>query len=115
MLLATLFDTVVMVADERSLVETTWRLQPCLVLVDLGLARRDVAGLVERLRSRVPRLKVIVITVHDEPTVVRSVQRAGADGLLVKQTLGADLRHAVETVLSGKSYFCQRDRERRIN
>ena len=55
-LLATSFDTVVMVSDAASLCETAARLTPELALVDLSLATGELACLVEELRRRCPGL-----------------------------------------------------------
>jgi len=82
-LLGTLFDTVVMVADESSLLETAERVRPALLMVDLNLAKKDVARFISRLKESSPGSKVIILSVHDEPTVAQAVLDAGADGFLV--------------------------------
>ena len=105
LLLATVFDAVVMVADESSLVESADRVKPCLVIVDLTLANRDVAGLVARLKGSSPRSKVIVLSIHDERAVARTVVDAGADGFLTKRSIGSDLIPAIEAVRRGERYI----------
>ena len=67
-LLETAFGTVVMVADEASLLEGAVRLQPEVAIVDLSLARDSGLGWLRELRRRCPDLKVIVLSVHDEQT-----------------------------------------------
>jgi DNA-binding NarL/FixJ family response regulator len=97
-----------MVADESSLLETAERVRPALLLVDLTLARKDVARLITRLKESSPESKVIILSVHDEPAVARAVLASGADGFLVKCRLGSELIPAVEAVLRGERYLSAR-------
>jgi DNA-binding NarL/FixJ family response regulator len=103
-LLETAFDAVMMVADANSLFEGARRLQPTLAVVDLSLAGDGGMELLQTLRSRCPELKIIVLSMHDEPTLVRSVLEAGANGYVLKSAIGTDLLSAVEAVLAGKPY-----------
>ena len=103
-LLETMFEAVVMVADENSLFESAGRLQPTLAVVDLCLARGDSLRWLQRLRARCPELKIIVLSVHDEPSVCRSVMEAGADGFVLKRALATELLPAVDSVLAGQPY-----------
>lgn len=103
-LLETMFEAVVMVADERSLLESAARLHPTLAVVDLSLARRDSLAWLTRLRQGCPNLKIIVLSVYDEPSVCRSAMVAGADGFVLKRALATELVPAVDTVLAGRRY-----------
>jgi two-component system secretion response regulator SsrB len=99
-----MFDAVVMVADETSLIEAAERLCPQLAVVDLGLVRMDVDGFMHRLKARCPGLRVVFLSAHDEITVARSVLEAGADGFVVRRRVASDLIPAVEAVLRGEHY-----------
>jgi DNA-binding NarL/FixJ family response regulator len=103
-LLETAFDAVIMVADPNSLLEGAARIQPTLAVMELSLARNDGLELLRDLRDRCPGLKVIVLSMHDEPTVVRSVLEAGAHGYVLKSSIATDLLAAVESVLAGRTY-----------
>jgi ActR/RegA family two-component response regulator len=103
-LLSTALKAVVMVADEVSLFESARRLQSELAVVDLALARGNALDLVRRLRSDFPTMRVIVVGVHDGPSVSRLVLAAGADGYVVKRAIATDLLLATDAVLDGKQY-----------
>ena len=64
-LLATMFKTVVMVADEASLFASADLLHSELAVVDLALSRGEGLELVRRLRGRFPDMKLIIISVHE--------------------------------------------------
>jgi DNA-binding NarL/FixJ family response regulator len=104
-LLETTFQAVVMVADEASLLESAERLQPLLAVVDFSLARHDNIRCLHELRARCPHLKLIVLSVHDEPAVREAALRAGADGFVLKRAIATDLVPAVDAVLAGESFL----------
>lgn len=97
-LLATSFGSVVMVADEVSLIEGAGRLQPDMAVVDLSLARDNHLDWLRVLREDCPDLKVIVISVHDEQCVREAVMTAGADAFVLKRAIATDLLNAVDAL-----------------
>jgi len=103
-LLETTFEAVVMVADETSLFESAKRLEPTLAVVDLSLARSDSLQWLQRLRSTCPNLKLILLSVHDEPNVRRAALDAGGDAFILKRHIATDLLPAVDAVLAGKPF-----------
>ena len=102
-LLETAFGTVVMVADEASLLEGAGRLRPDVAVVDLSLARDSGLGWLRRLRQRCTDLKVIVLSVYDEQAVRRAAMEAGADAYVLKRAIVTDLLAAVALVRGGRS------------
>ena len=97
-LLESAFGSVVMVADEASLIEGATRLQPDVAVVDLSLARGRGLGWLRTIRERCPGLKVVVISVHDEESVRRATMDAGADAYVLKRAIATDLLPAVAAV-----------------
>ena len=95
-LLETAFGSVVMVADETSLLDGAGRLKPDVAVVDLSLARDRSLGWLKALKDRCPGLKVIVLSVHDEPNVRRAALEAGADAFVLKRAIATDLLPAVD-------------------
>jgi DNA-binding NarL/FixJ family response regulator len=103
-LLDTAFDVVLMVADANSLFEGAERLQPTLAVVDLCLSPNDGLDLLRKLRVRCGSLKIIALSMHGEPAIVRSALNAGADGYVLKSAIGTDLLSAVDNVLAGRLF-----------
>ena len=100
-LLAVAFETVVMVADEASLLEGANRVRPDVAVVDVSLARDSGLGWLRALRQRCPDVKVVVLSVHDEQSVRRAVMEAGADAFVLKRAIATDLLDVVERVRGG--------------
>jgi DNA-binding NarL/FixJ family response regulator len=103
-LLATMFETVVMVADEVSLFESAGRLHSDLAVVDLALSRGNGLDFVRRLRGRFPEMKFLIVSIHDQPSVSRAVVEAGANGFVGKRGLAMHLLAAADAVLAGQQY-----------
>ena len=97
-LLETEFGSVVMVADEASLVDAAGRLKPDVAVVDLSLARERGLAWLRAVRDRCPTLKIIVLSVHDEQSVRAAAIDAGADAFVIKRAIATDLLAAVESV-----------------
>jgi DNA-binding NarL/FixJ family response regulator len=104
-LLEALFETVVMVADERSLIDAVTTLRPDLVVVDLSLPREGEVNIARYLLQQHPDVRVIVLSVHDEPTVVQQMLDAGVAGYILKRSVATDMVPAVEEVLRGGVYI----------
>ena len=89
-LLETMFDAVVMVADEPSLQESAARLQPAIAVVDLALAHGDGLGELLRLHARCPDLKLISLSLQDEASACRAILEAGANAFVLKRAIATD-------------------------
>lgn len=103
-LLEALFETVLMVADERSLMDAIAEFKPCLAVVDLSLPDAGEVNIAKRLLERYPGLRLIVLSVHDEPAVATRVLQLGVAGFVLKRTAATDLVPAVREVLRGGAY-----------
>jgi DNA-binding NarL/FixJ family response regulator len=73
-----------------------------------GGTKMPVAGefnVARRLKNHYPELKVIILSVHDEPTIVKAALAAGACGFVLKRSVATDLIPAVREVLQGRTYI----------
>ncbi len=105
-LLATEFESVVMVADESSLCACATQLRPDLAVMDVQLGGGgEGPRLISRLRSLLPETKVLALGGSD-PSLTRAALAAGADGYLAKSTLGSELLPAVERLRKGRAGAC---------
>jgi DNA-binding NarL/FixJ family response regulator len=98
-LLDALFEAVLMVADERSLMAVVDTFEPDLVVLDLSLPGHGETHIVRRLLERHAGLRVIVLSVHDEPTVAEEMLRAGAAAYVLKRSAATDLIPAIRSVM----------------
>ena len=75
------------------------------VLMDLDMPGIGGAEAMVRIKVRWPAVKVIILTMHDEPAVVRNLMEQGADGYLLKTCGREELQRALEAVHQGRKHF----------
>lgn len=80
---------------------------PDLVMLDLSLPGISGVELVKSMCVKYPRVRVLVLSMHEEGVYAERVLRAGAHGYIMKQAPGADIIGAVRTVLRGEVYVSQ--------
>ena len=103
-LLKTMFDTVVMVSDEDSLLEVLNRLAPDLVVADLSVSVTQAPSVVALLNKYDSELKFIVLSTYEERKVIENCMSSGASGYVLKRLAGRNLINAVEEVQKGGKY-----------
>ena len=103
--------TVEMVGEAGSGVETLKLLaetQPDVLLLDLNMPDGDGFSVLREARSVAPDTHIIVLTMHAQPEYITRAVREGANGYLLKDLAVQDLVAAIESVMSGGSFFSER-------
>ena len=76
---------------------------PHVVLLDLELPDMDGLTVLRKLKELSPALPVLVVTMHDNPALVRRAIRAGATGYVLKGVGRAELLASGRAVRNGES------------
>ena len=97
-------DTVLMVADEVSLVQAVERTLPDLVIADFSFPVCGGTNVVRLLKQRSPGIKIIILSADDDPVVVGEIVEAGAEGFVLKRRAVVDLISAIREVCRGRRY-----------
>lgn len=85
--------------------ELVKELQPELVLVDVAMPRMNGVELTQQVARNWPHVKVLILSMHKDSNYVRECLRAGAKGYVLKESVDAELLHAIRTVAGGGAYF----------
>jgi len=80
-------------------------LQPDVVVLDISMPGGSGLHAVSALLSRMPGVRILMLSVHDDLEYILESVRAGAHGYLRKDSTPAELRDAVTTVRSGNAWF----------
>lgn len=80
------------------------KLKPDLALVDITLKDRSGLDLIRELRERLPALRAVVLSMHDEREYAERALRAGARGYVMKENADEVVVEALHTVLRGEVY-----------
>ncbi len=80
-------------------------LSPDIVLMDISMPGMGGLEAAQRLRATLPKVKVLVFTMHDNKEYVLEIIRSGASGYVLKDTSTLELVRAIETVYRGGTFF----------
>lgn len=97
-------DVVGTATNGRSLLESASKLKPDVVVVDVAMPLLNglEAGL--QLKEKMPNVKVIYMTMNQDPDLARRAMEAGASGYLLKRSAASELFFAIKEALRGRSY-----------
>ena len=74
------------------------------VTLDLTMPGGSPAALIEDVLRAHPGIRVVVLTMHDDPSYARLAMTAGACGYVVKSAADTELLKAIRTVANGGMY-----------
>jgi len=81
------------------------RLEPDIALVDISLGERSGFELLEELQRRKLAVRVIVLTMSDQPRHVAEALRLGASGYVLKGSPSSELLLAIDAVAQGRRHL----------
>lgn len=99
-------EVVGMAATPAETLQLISRYSPDVAMVDLGLPTLETGlGVIEDIKARYPRVKVLAFTLHGEDFAVHGALAAGADGYILKSASINEFATAISTVAEGKKYL----------
>jgi DNA-binding NarL/FixJ family response regulator len=82
--------------------------KPDLAIIDISLPGKNGLALIKEVRQVDNRIKLLVISMHDEALYANRVLRAGGNGYVMKQEDPEQVVHAIRDVLNGHIYVRRR-------
>jgi two-component system response regulator NreC len=92
-------------ADGREVLEQVETHRPNVVILDITMPRLSGLETLERVRSKHPDVKTILLSVHADPPMIQNAISLGADGYLLKNARSGEILSAIRAVTRGGSYF----------
>lgn len=92
-------------ANGRAAVESSQRLHPHVVIMDLSMPDMNGLAATQAIKSGHPETAVIALTRHDDAAFVDELKKAGASAYVLKQSLSRELLQAVRAVAVGGTYL----------
>jgi len=90
--------------DGREMLAKVTKLEPDVVVLDIAMPNLNGFDAAGKLKKMLPEVKIVFLTMNDEPDMVTEAFRIGARGYLLKNSAAAELFQAIDAVLRGDSY-----------
>ena len=98
------FQVIGQASDGIEAIEKAERLQPDLILLDIGLPKLNGIRTAEQIRKIAPHSKILFLSQENSSDVIQAALDVGALGYLHKTRTRRDLMAAIESVLAGKQF-----------
>lgn len=98
------FEVVGMFADGHVLVDAAPALNPDVIVLDIGMPTMNGLNAGQRLKEALPRVKLIYLTMNQDPDLAAEAFRLGASGYLLKNSAASELAYAIREAMIGRSY-----------
>ncbi len=80
-------------------------LRPDLLVLDIKIKKLGGLTVFNRLKDRVPDMKIILVSAHFTPEIVKSTVERGVNGLVTKNSSIESLKDAIGQILKGAVYY----------
>ena len=99
------YEVVGTVSDGRALLSAAVMLNPDVIVVDIGMPLLNGLDAAQRIREKLPKVKLVFLTMQADPNLAAAAMELGAAAFVLKHSAGSELLNAIEQVLHGKSYL----------
>lgn len=129
----------VIIVDDHDLVRQTWKLllhnhnsinvikecssgaeaideaatsHPHVILMDINMSPVNGFEATRKILKTVPDVKIIGVSVNNQPSYARNMMQLGAKGYVTKNSSRDEMIKAIHEVMNGKTYICQEVRQK---
>lgn len=106
-ILAADYEVVGQVNDGRAAVDAIFELCPDLVVLDVMMAELDGFNAARELRRRGCPVKVVFLTVQQDPEYVSAAMESGGQAYVLKSRMYSDLAQAIRQALAGSIFVSE--------
>jgi DNA-binding NarL/FixJ family response regulator len=99
------FEVVGEASDGRQAVELAESLKPDVIMLDIGMPNLNGIEATRQIVQKLPRTRVVVLSMHSDESYVLKALKSGARGYLLKDSAESDILNAIRAVSEGKAYF----------
>jgi len=92
-------------SDGFEAIKKVQELTPDVIIMDIAMPNMDGLEAIRRIKKKNPKIRILVLTQHDNKEYVLSAIKAGSSGYVTKSALGSELVSAVRTVYNGEAFL----------
>ena len=86
-----------------------------LIVLDINIPGGDNLQMIDVLRLRQPKIKILIFSAYDEELYALRYLQAGADGYLVKHSSEHEIKTALQQILNNEKYLSSNIRQHLVN
>jgi DNA-binding NarL/FixJ family response regulator len=102
------FEIIAEADDGRTAVEMTERLNPQVVVMDIGMPDLNGIEATRQITTRCPAVRVVALSAYADRRLISEILKAGASGYLLKDAAFDELAEAIRTAAARKVYLSPR-------
>ena len=91
-------------SDGNDALRLASELRPDIVLLDISMPGPGGIEVTRRLKEALPELRVLILTAHEDESMLREAVQAGAAGYIIKRAVESELINAIHAVWRGDLY-----------
>lgn len=91
-------------ADGAETLRLAHQLSPDIVLLDVSMPGLSGIQVTRRLKEILPNIRILILTVHEDESLLREAIQAGASGYIVKRAVESELIDAIRAIWQGNLY-----------
>ena len=107
-------EVVGVVTDGRAIVPKAIALRPDVVVLDIGMPLLNGLDAGRQLKQLMPAVRLIFVTMNEDPDLAREALGLGASGFLLKTSTARELPEAIRTAMRGDTYVTSRASQRMV-
>ncbi len=92
------------VSDGRALLDMAAELKPDVIVLDIAMPLLNGLDAARQLKKTMPAIKLVFLTMSENPDLAHEAFRIGASGYLLKTSAFSELSQAIREALCGRSY-----------
>jgi len=92
-------------ADGIEACRLAFALQPDVVVLDLSMPELNGVECTAKLKAEIPGVKIVILTMYDDPDYIRRVLALGAEAYVLKKALDTELLTAIRSAYVGEMYI----------
>ena len=98
------FEVVGAVGDGNALLEAASQMKPDVCVIDISMPIMSGIEAATQIKASGSSVKIVFLTVHEDPDFLQAALDAGALGYVVKSRVASDLCPAINAALAGRLF-----------
>jgi len=99
------FEVIATAENGKQALELNSGIKPDLILMDVDMPVMNGLEATIQIKKLNPETKIIILTMHGDPSLIKRMMEIGANGFLLKNADREEFENALKRVAEGKTYF----------